>query len=222
MMNKTNTKIRILIADDHPIFRKGLREIIEEDAELIIVREVDDGAEAFERLQSLKPDVAVLDIGMPKQNGFDVAQGAAEIKLPVKIIFLTMYKEHEAFNRALDLGVKGYILKDSAATEIVDGIKAVAAGEHYISPAISSFLVSRIARANSFSERHPGLRALTPTEQRILKFISEKKSSKEIAGELFVSPRTIDNHRANICRKLDLRGGNALLKFALDYKSELS
>ncbi len=221
-MNETNTKIRILIADDHPIFRKGLREIIEEDEELIIVGEVDDGAEAFERLQSLKPDVAVLDIGMPKQNGFDVAKQSAEMKLPVKIIFLTMYKEHDTFNRALDLGVKGYILKDSAATEIVDGIKAVAGGEHYISPAISSFLVNRVARTDSLSEQYPGLRSLTPTEQRILKFITEKKSSKEIADELFISPRTVDNHRANICRKLDLRGGNTLLKFALDYKSELS
>lgn len=221
MKTENENKIRVLIADDHPIFRKGLREVIEDDDELLVVGEADDGAAAFERLRALAPEVAVLDIGMPKMDGFAVAQKIVAAKLDVRIIFLTMYKERDAFNHALDLGVRGYLLKDSAATEIVGGIKAVAAGEHYISPAISSFLLSRAARADSLAAAHPGLQTLTPTENRILRFIADKKTSKEIADELFVSPRTVDNHRANICQKLDLRGGNALLKFALEHKSEL-
>jgi DNA-binding NarL/FixJ family response regulator len=222
MRNEMETKIRVLIADDHPVFRKGLRELIEEESELTVVGEAEDGAAAFERIQTLAPEVAVLDIGMPKMNGFAVAERVKASALSVKIIFLTMYKERDAFNRALDLGVKGYLLKDSAATEIAESIKRVARGELYISPAISSFLINRLAQADSLVAMHPGLQTLTPTENRILRLIAEKKTSREIADELCVSPRTVDNHRANICQKLNLRGGNALLKFALEHKSELS
>jgi len=210
-----------MIADDHPIFRKGLREVIEDDPGLDLVAEAADGAAAFECVQTLRPDVAVMDIGMPKQDGFAVARAARELALPVAIVFLTMYKEEDVFNRALNLGVKGYVLKDSAAAEIVDGIKAVAAGGHYISPIVSSYLVTRSARAADLANG-TGLGSLTRTERRILKLIADTKSSKEIGHELFVSPRTVDNHRANICLKLNLHGSNALLKFALEHKSELS
>ena len=222
MKNETEDNIRVLIADDHPIFRKGLRELIEEEPGLAVVGEAEDGVAAFERIQSLAPDVAVLDIGMPKMNGFAVAERVKASGLGAKIIFLTMYKEWDAFNRALDLGVKGYLLKDSAAAEIADSIKRVEAGELYISPVISSFLINRLAKADALVATHPGLQTLTPTENRILRLIAEKKTSKEIADELSVSSRTVDNHRANICQKLNLRGGNALLKFALEHKSELS
>ena len=221
MMDGMATKVRVIIADDHPIFRQGLREVIEDDPDLILVGEAADGAAAFERIQTLKPDVAVLDIGMPKQDGFALARAVRERDLAVTIVFLTMYKEEDALNRALDLGVKGYVLKDSAAAEIVNAIKAVAAGGHYISPAVSSYLVARSARVAA-SVSGTGLDSLTRTERRILTLIAHKKTSKEIGHELFVSPRTVDNHRANICLKLDLHGSNALLKFALDHKSELS
>jgi DNA-binding NarL/FixJ family response regulator len=221
MMDETETKIRVVIADDHPIFRKGLREVIEDDPGLLVVGEAEDGAAAFDRLRMLKPDVAVLDIGMPKMDGFTLAREVRASDLSVAIIFLTMYKEEDALNRALDLGVMGYVLKDSAAADIVEGIKSVAAGRHYISPSISSYLVTRSARPAELEGRS-GLRSLTPTERRILKLVAEKKTSKEIGRELFVSPRTIDNHRASICLKLDIHGSNALLKFALEHKSELT
>ena len=220
-MDETETKIRVVIADDHPIFRKGLRELIEDDPGILVVGEAEDGAAAFDRLQTLKPDVAVLDIGMPKKDGFQLAREVRAAELPVAIIFLTMYKEEDALNRALDLGVKGYVLKDSAAADIVEAIKSVVAGRHYISPSISSYLVTRSARAAEPAGKS-WLRSLTPTERRILKLIAEKKTSKEIGSELFVSSRTVDNHRASICLKLDLHGSNALLKFALEHKSELT
>ena len=220
-MDETETKIRVVIADDHPIFRKGLREVIEDDPGLLVVGEAEDGAAAFDRLQMLKPDVAVLDIGMPKKDGFTLAREVRASDLPVSIIFLTMYKEEDALNRALDLGVKGYVLKDSAAADIVEGIKSVAAGRHYISPSISSYLVTRSARAAEL-EGGAWLGSLTPAERRILNLIAEKKTSREIGSELFISPRTVDNHRASICLKLGLHGSNALLKFALEHKSELS
>lgn len=219
-MDEVESKVRVVIADDHPIFRKGLREVIEDDPCLSVIGEAEDGAAAFACLQTLKPDVAVLDIAMPKRDGFALAREVQALQLPVRIIFLTMYKEEEAFNRALDLGVKGYVLKDSAAADIVSSIKTVAAGQHYISPAISSYLVTRSARAAALDQKS-GLHSLTPTERRILKLIAEKQTSKEIGRQLFISSRTVDNHRANICLKLDLHGSNALLKFALEHKSEL-
>ena len=213
--------IHIVIADDHPIFRRGLKQVIEADPGLRVVGEASDGKGAIELIESLTPDIAVLDIDMPDKNGFGVARHVHDRKLRTATIFLTMYREGDALSRALELGVKGYVIKDSAAGEIVSAIRAVAAGGHYISPVLSSFLVDRMARLSRLSEQKPGLKALSPTERRVLRLIAEKKTTKQIAAELFVSPRTIDNHRSNICLKLELQGSNALLKFALEHKSEL-
>jgi two-component system, NarL family, response regulator DegU len=212
--------INVVIADDHPVFRQGLRQAIESDRHIKVIGEACDGEAAIELLRSLGPDVVVLDIGMPKSNGFAVAKEMRESGIRSKSIFLTMYDEEDAFNRAMDLGVKGYILKDSAVTDIVAGIKAVASGEHYISPSLSSFLINRANRASRLRNQQSGLDLLTETERRILELIAEQKTSKQIAAELFISPRTVDNHRANICEKLQIHGSNALLKFALEHKSE--
>jgi DNA-binding NarL/FixJ family response regulator len=214
------TEIKIVIADDHPIFRQGLRQIIELDPLLKVAGEAGDGETALEQIRSNKPQVAVLDVDMPQMNGFEVAQAVREERLPLEVIFLTMYKDERIFNRAMDLGVKGYILKDSAATEVVGGIKAVVAGQNYISPVLSTYLLNRSRRAAVLAEQKPELNKLTQTERRVLKLIAEYKTSKEIADELFVSTRTIDAHRANICQKLELHGSHALLKFALEHKSE--
>src|SRR6185503_3166853 len=146
---------------------------------------------------------------------------ARNMKLPVRIVFLTMLREEDAFNRAVDLGVNGYVLKDSAVIDIVNAIRVVSAGGHYISPAISSFLINRTARRSRLVDERPGLEQLTPTERRVLRMIAEKKTSREIGAELFISPRTVDSHRNNICAKLDLHGSNALLKFALEHKGEI-
>ncbi len=215
------TEIKIVIADDHPIFRQGLRQIIELDPLLKVSGEAGDGESALEQIRSHKPQVAVLDVDMPQMDGFEVAQSVRDERLPVEVIFLTMYKDERIFNRAMDLGVKGYILKDSAATEVVGGIKAVVAGQNYISPVLSTYLLNRSRRAAVLAEQKPELNKLTQTERRVLKLIAEYKTSKEIADELFVSIRTIDAHRANICQKLELHGSHALLKFALEHKSEL-
>ncbi|HJQ27068.1 MAG TPA: response regulator transcription factor [Blastocatellia bacterium] len=220
-MNKDEgALIHVVIADDHPVFRQGLRQAIESDRQIQVIGEAGDGEAAIELLRALSPDVVVLDIGMPKINGFAVARQMRESHMRSKAIFLTMYDEEDAFNRAIDLGVKGYILKDSAVTDIVAGIKAVAAGEHYLSPALSSYLVNRANKASRLRKQQTGLDLLTEAERRILKLIAEQKTSKQIAGELFISPRTVDNHRANICEKLQIHGSNALLKFALEHKSE--
>ncbi|MDQ3686158.1 MAG: response regulator transcription factor [Acidobacteriota bacterium] len=215
-------EIRILIADDHPIFRKGLRDVIESEPGLTVVAEAVDGAAALAGIEDLAPDVAVVDIHMPKMSGFGLAREVRQRRLAAKIIFLTMYQDEDTFNEAMDVGVKGYVLKESAITDITSSVKTVAAGRHYISPSISTYLVNRGARFASLAKNRPSISDLTPTERRILKLIAENKTSREIAGELFVSYRTVENHRANICNKLELRGSHSLVKFAIEHKSLLS
>ncbi len=141
--------------------------------------------------------------------------------MSVEIIFLTIHRDEDLFNRAVDLGAKGYVLKDSAVTDIVDCIKTVAKAQHYASPALTSYLINRSRRAVALTLEKTGIKDLTPTERRVLKLIAEYKTSKEIAEELFISYRTVETHRTNICQKLDIHGSNALIKFALAHKSEL-
>jgi len=213
-------EISVLIADDHPIFRKGLREIIEADASMKVVAEADDGESALELIRSSRAQVAVLDVDMPKKDGFAVAREIGAEGLEVALIFLTIHKNERFFNAALDLGVRGYVLKDSASTEIVSGIKAVAVGHSYVTPLLTDYLLNR-HRADARAAQKTGLGSLTEAERRVLKMIAEYKSSREIADELFISPRTVDRHRANIAVKLDLKGTHALLHFALEHKTQL-
>jgi DNA-binding NarL/FixJ family response regulator len=215
------TPIRLLIADDHPLLRAGLRQVIETDARLHIVAEASDGATALQLLAAHKPDVAVLDIEMPQLTGFALLREMRAQHITAAVVFLTMYHDEEMFNEALDLGASGYVLKDSATNDIIAAIKAAAAGQPYLSPAISGFLLNRASRAATLVQQHPTLNDLTPTERRVLKLIAANKTSKEIAAELFISYRTVENHRANIAQKLELKGSYSLLKFAFEHKSEL-
>lgn len=214
--------LTVMIADDHPIFRKGLREVIEEGGGLLVVGEAGDGDAALRLAEERRPAAAVLDIDMPRMSGFELVEEFGRRDLPIAIVFLSMHKDEAMFNEAMRLGVRGYVLKESAATDIVAGIRAVAAGRHFISPALSTYLVRRDDRLSALAREQPGLGALTPAERRVLRLIADNKTSREIAAELFVSPRTVENHRTNICQKLGLRGSHSLLKFALEHRSELA
>jgi DNA-binding NarL/FixJ family response regulator len=213
-------ELRILIADDHPIFRQGLRQVIERDPQLRVIAEASDGEAALEQLREQRPDIVVLDLDMPGQDGFAVARRIREEGLPARIVFLTMHKDKLHFNKALDLGVDGYVIKDSAAVDVVSCLKTVAAGEIYISPSLSSLLLQRRQRAEAL-QRQPGVADLTETERRILLLLADHQTSKQIAAELHLSVRTVENNRARICQKLDLHGSHALVKFAVEHKSEL-
>ena len=209
------------MADDHPIVRQGLRKLIETNKNLLIVAEAGDGSEALELIETHQPDIAVLDIDMPETDGFAVVRELQKRRINVEIIFLTMHSEKAIFEAAMDLNVKGYVLKDSAVSDIVAAIKSVAKGQAFLSPALSSLLLNRRRRAAELEKEQPGLHLLTPSEKRVLKLIAENKTSKEIGEELFISYRTVEGHRANISRKLDLHGSLALIKFAATHKSEL-
>jgi DNA-binding NarL/FixJ family response regulator len=212
------SEVTVLIADDHPIFRQGLKQLIEKDPGFRVVAEAEDGEMALDLIVTHAPMVAVLDLNMPKLDGFSVARRARQMNLPVRIVILTMHNDELHFNEAISLGIQGYIIKDSAATEVIDCLKTVISGREYFSPALSSFLLNRRRRTVQLS----GVGDLTPTERRVLLLLSELKTTKEIAAELGVSPRTVDNHRAHICSKLDLQGTHALVKFALLHKDQLT
>jgi DNA-binding NarL/FixJ family response regulator len=214
----TDKEITILIADDHPIFRNGLTQLLKTVAFFSVIGEADDGETALERIHALRPAIAILDVDMPRKDGFDVARAVAREQLPVEVIFLTMHKNETLLNSALDLGVKGYVLKDSAAADIISAVKAVIAGENFISPAISKYLVNRSRRS---AERASSLNKLTPTERKVLALIAQGQTTREIAESLFISPRTVDHHRANISEKLELKGHNKLLHFAVQHKEAL-
>jgi DNA-binding NarL/FixJ family response regulator len=214
-------EITIIIADDHPIVRKGLREIIGEDKRLRVLAEVNNGREAVEAIEKNAPQVTILDVDMPVMNGFEAAREIKARKLTTEIIFLTMHRDEDLFNEAIDLGAKGFVLKDSALADIVECIKTVASDEHYASHALTKFLINRSRRAIGLTEKQPSISDLTPTERRILKLIAENMTSKEIGEEFFISPRTVEKHRSNICQKLNLQGSHSLLKFAVLHKSDL-
>lgn len=219
--SKNSPSITIVMADDHPIVRQGLRQIIELDQNLVIVAEAGDGKTALDLIEKYQPEVAVLDIDMPEMDGFAVVNELQKKPFKIEIIFLTMHSEEELFQAAMDLNVKGYVLKESAVNDIVAAIKSVAKGQPFLSPSLSGFLVKRIHQTNKPETEKHGLHLLTPTERNILRLIAENKTSRDIADELFISYRTVETHRTNISRKLDLHGSFALIKFAAAHKSEI-
>ena len=216
-----NRRPRIFIVDDHPLFRAGLRQVILEDDRFELLGEATEGPEAMQFIQTHTPDVAVLDLKLPGMSGLEIARHLQAERSPTRVIILTMHNEEELCNRALDHGVMGFVLKENAVEEILKAIAAVAEGAPYFSPSVSGHLIRRRHRADSLTKEKPGLQDLTRAELRILKLIAMKKTSREIAAELFISPRTVEAHRANICAKLELRGSHSLLYFALSHKSEL-
>lgn len=211
--------ITVLIADDHPVFRKGLTDVLRADASLDVVAEAGDGEAALALLRRQRPRVAVLDIDMPKASGLAVAEAARREQLETAIVILTMHNDAAMFLRAIDLGVKGYVLKDSAVTDIVACLHLVAAGRAYISPALSSELLDRHTTARS--PEMLALEQLTPAEQRVLRLIAQGQTSAGIAAALGIAEKTVENHRLHICGKLGLRGPQALLRFALERKALL-
>lgn len=206
----------ILLADDHPIFRNGLRLLIDRRPGFRVIAEAGNGRLALELMAADPPAVAVLDLDKPELDGFAVAQRARELGLSSHIVIFTMHRDMRHLEQAIDLGVRGYLVKDGATAEVIDCIRTGAAGGEYISPALSSHLARR--SRGQVTPTEPSGVTFTATERRVLALLAELKTTKQIAAELGVSPRTIDNHRAHICAKLDLQGPHALAKFAREHR----
>jgi DNA-binding NarL/FixJ family response regulator len=205
----------ILIADDHELIRGGLRQVLEMYTDGRIL-ETGNGRDALRLIETEKPDIAILDVEMPEMTGFEVARSVHNQGLKVDVIFLTMYKDELMFNKALDIGVKGYVLKENTITEITLCLQSVMAGRYYLSPAISDFLIRRNNRVASPASDSLGLDRLTEAEYKILRQLAQMKTNREIADDFSISVKTVQNHRNNICSKLGLQGAHALLRFAVD------
>jgi DNA-binding NarL/FixJ family response regulator len=212
---------RIIIADDHPIFRNGLKNLIQGLSEFEFVGEAGDAIETLKLIETQRPDIAVVDIAMPGMNGLQLIEESRKRLYDGEFVVLTMYKEEEYFREAMDLGAKGYILKESAAADLLGCLLNVAQGRFFVSPAVSDYLIRRTAKRVAYGERFPSLQTLTPMEMRVLKTIADGKSSKETGDDLGISEHTVQNHRAHICTKLGLEGHNKLLRFAIEHKSLL-
>jgi DNA-binding NarL/FixJ family response regulator len=220
---KTSKDIKIVIADDHPLFREGIKSVFSNSSESInIVGEAENGEEAYNLVLKLKPEVLILDIEMPLMNGLEAAEKILAEIPHQKIILLTMYKEEDLFNEAITIGVSAYVLKENAVREVIEAVKIVSEGEFYTSPSISSFLFNRVKKNVDFKNGNPGLNRLTTKEKEILKYISTGLTSRDIADKLFLSYKTIENHRTNICKKLSIQGVHSLLKFAIENKQVLN
>ena len=211
----------VIIVDDHPLLRRGLRDVIGENSGFRIVGEASDGAEAMRLCASLRPQIAILDIDMPQLNGLETLRAMRGLPFTIKPIILTMYREEDMFNAAMDLGAKAYVLKENTADDILAALEAVARGDSFVSTSMRSAGQRRGDRVRELLLSKPQIEALTPAERRILKLIGEDYTSKEIADRLQLSVRTVDNHRQHICNKLKLHGTHSLLKFAFDNSAYL-
>ena len=214
-------KIKIIVADDHPLMRKGLKTVLESENTFEVIAQASNGIEAFIALQESPADIITLDVEMPEMSGIEVARKMIEEKIETKIIFLTMYKDEDMFNEAMDIGASGYVLKENAVDDIVDCVKEVSKGSYYISPLISKYLINRQKKMQTLSDNSPSINNLTKTERNILRMVAQNKTSREIAEELFIASKTVENHRTNISRKLNLSGSHSLIKYAIEHKSLL-
>jgi DNA-binding NarL/FixJ family response regulator len=210
-------KISVIIVDDHQLIRDGFTKYINEDNELKLLAEAENGEEGIKKIRMLKPDVAVIDIELSEKgiNGLLVAKQIINEKLKTEIVMYTGKKEEEYFDEAMALDVSGYVYKDEKPDELLNAIKRVYIGETYVSKIANKYLIDLYKRRGRFRKNNVCIDLLTKKELEILKLVSDNKSNKEIASDLIMAVRTVETHRKNICDKLNLKGKNKLLVFAL-------
>ena len=200
--------IKIFVADDHPLFLKGLKDTLLEEPNFDLIGSAINGQEALEKIIALQPDVATLDLDMPLMNGIEVAKILLKNHSTIKIIILSMHKDPDIIRAAMALGIHGFVFKDDAVNDLVNAIWAVNEGKNYIS-------VDTSKKSFFLQNTNELIGDLTKMEKVVLREIALQKTTFQIAEEHFISTKTVENHRANICRKLNLTGNNSLLKFAL-------
>lgn len=208
-------KIRILLADDHTILRDGIRSLLEEEADMQVIGEAEDGRTAVNMACQLEPDVILMDIGMPLLNGLEATRQIKRDCKHTNVLILTMHENEEYIRQVLASGAMGYILKDTAARDLLDAIRAVHRGEAVLSPAITRLVIEDYLR---WGDMQQSVNGLTPREQEVLQLIAEGYKNKEIASILHISIKTVQSHRSNLMQKLDLHNRSDLIKYAIQKK----
>jgi two-component system, NarL family, response regulator NreC len=211
-------QIRVLLADDHGLLRKGVRSVVAQDPAIVIVGEASDGSEAVRLAEELSPDVAIIDIAMPALNGLDAAALIARRERRIGVIVLTMYSDEEYLVRAVSAGVRGYLLKDSAEPDLIRAVKAVAAGNTFFSPAIADMLFEDYVLRLQRREVQDSYDVLTDREKQVLQLLAEGRTNKEVATALSLGLSTVETHRMNMMKKLGLRNTAEIVLYAVRKK----
>ena len=205
----------ILIADDHDIIREGIKNILRKQPDYEIVGEAVDGEEVLEKVAALKPDILLLDITMPKKSGLEILEQVQRISRNTKILIISVHKTDAYVMRALKAGVKGYLTKENAADDLLPALRKIAAGQVYLGTEVSSYLLEK---ASQKPQEWTQVSLLSEREVDVLRLVAEGKTAKEIANILFISPRTVENYKNNILKKLGLHRTSDLIKYAIKNK----
>jgi two-component system response regulator NreC len=211
-------KIRCLLVDDHTLFRQGVRRLLESESDFEVVGEAADGGEAVEKARELRPDIVLMDIGMPGLSSFESSRQIKKNRMETKILFLTMYEDEDYLVQCLEVGASGYVLKDTPAAQLLSAVKDIYKGGKYLSPQVLGKLVEDFRSRVRDTRMRPRISTLTPREREILKLLAEGNSVKEIAVILGLSVKTVEAHKFNLMRKLDIHNKAQLVTYAIQKK----
>jgi DNA-binding NarL/FixJ family response regulator len=211
-----NTRIRVLICDDHPLFREGLRAILRDQPAFEVVGEATNGIEAIDRARALRPDVVLMDIDMPELSGLEAMKRIVAARVPSRILILSLYEDEDLIASCLDAGATGYVLKDGPTSQLLFAIEAAHRGERYMSPRALSAVVEHAREGGKGTGTRYDL--LTDREREVLKLLADGLSSKDLARQLRLSVKTVDAHKYNLMRKLGIHNRADLVKYAIRKK----
>ena len=216
--SKTTAIIRCILVDDHTLFREGLKRVLEAESDIQIIGEASNASEAVARVRELHPDVVLIDIGMPGMSSFEAARVITRESPGTRLIFLTMYEDEEYLLQCLDAGASGYILKDAPGPKLITAVREVSQGRKYLSPQVLGKLVDDLRARSQGPQIVARSSTLTPREREVVKLIAEGNSVKEIAAMLGLSVKTIEAHKFNLMRKLNIHNKAQLVTYAIQKK----
>lgn len=208
-------KITVLLVDDHRLLREGIRSLLEKSGDVEVVGEASEGGEAVAKAQSLSPDVVLMDITMPGMNGLEATRQIKALRPNIKVLILSMHESNQYISQFLRSGASGYVLKDSAASDLVGAIQAVSQGDAFLYPSIARRLLEEYLQKAQAGEERESYDGLTGREREVLRMIAEGRSNKEIADVLSLSVRTVQAHRANLMGKLHMHDRTELVRYAI-------